>query len=192
MKSTLGMQLSVVATLALLGFTGQALAKPVSPSLCAVTDIVANATLCTGYVQDNDSVADAINAADTFGWNVATLYQYKDNNMGAGSDTFLFDAVQNSNYADQGTLTFLQNLSGPFILTVKGGNDVAYYYFDGTHSFLSGNYLTIDIPGDAGSGNGWSHSSIYTAAPVPEPQTYALMLAGLGLVGFAARRRKAA
>ena len=27
------------------------------------------------------------------------------------------------------------------------------------------------------------------AAPVPEPETYALVLAGLGLVGFAARRR---
>jgi 3-phytase/alkaline phosphatase D len=30
------------------------------------------------------------------------------------------------------------------------------------------------------------------SAPVPEPETYALLLAGLGLVGFAARRRKAA
>jgi hypothetical protein len=29
------------------------------------------------------------------------------------------------------------------------------------------------------------------AAPIPEPETYALMLAGLGAVGFAARRRKA-
>lgn len=28
------------------------------------------------------------------------------------------------------------------------------------------------------------------SAPVPEPETYALMLAGLGLVGFAARKRK--
>lgn len=31
-----------------------------------------------------------------------------------------------------------------------------------------------------------------TVAAVPEPETYALMLAGLGLVGFAARRRKRA
>jgi len=31
---------------------------------------------------------------------------------------------------------------------------------------------------------------LYSLAPVPEPETYALMLAGLGLVGFMARRRK--
>jgi hypothetical protein len=29
-----------------------------------------------------------------------------------------------------------------------------------------------------------------TAAPVPEASTYGMMLAGLGLVGFAVRRRK--
>jgi hypothetical protein len=31
-----------------------------------------------------------------------------------------------------------------------------------------------------------------TSSPVPEPETYALMLAGLGLLGWQARRRKAA
>jgi len=35
------------------------------------------------------------------------------------------------------------------------------------------------------------HIELITA-PVPEPETYALMLAGLGLVGFMARRRKQA
>ena len=31
----------------------------------------------------------------------------------------------------------------------------------------------------------------FTVAAVPEPETYALMLAGLGLIGFTARRRQA-
>lgn len=33
--------------------------------------------------------------------------------------------------------------------------------------------------------------TFFTLAPVPEPQTYALMLAGLGVLGWAARRRQA-
>ncbi|MDP3088151.1 MAG: choice-of-anchor I family protein [Methylotenera sp.] len=33
-------------------------------------------------------------------------------------------------------------------------------------------------------------TSVYSLAPVPEPETYAMLLAGLGLLGFTARRRK--
>jgi len=33
-------------------------------------------------------------------------------------------------------------------------------------------------------------TSVYSLAPVPEPETYAMLLAGLGLIGFTARRRK--
>lgn len=32
--------------------------------------------------------------------------------------------------------------------------------------------------------------AIYGAAPIPEPETYVMLLAGLGLLGFAARRRR--
>ena len=37
----------------------------------------------------------------------------------------------------------------------------------------------------------WINSVVNPAVPVPEPETYALMLAGLGLVAAAARRRRA-
>lgn len=45
---------------------------------------------------------------------------------------------------------------------------------------------TIGLPADARMRLTVGFAS---TPPVPEPETYALMLAGLGLVGFAARRR---
>ena len=55
--------------------------------------------------------------------------------------------------------------------------------------------VIIEVIGKAGSFTtgkaNYQGSLALTAAPVPEPETYALMLAGLGAVGFAARRRKA-
>ena len=35
----------------------------------------------------------------------------------------------------------------------------------------------------------WGARDVAVFAPIPEPGTYAMMLAGLGLMGFAARRR---
>ena len=43
----------------------------------------------------------------------------------------------------------------------------------------------------AAAAMGLSNAAIYTTAPaVPEPETYALMFAGLGVVGLVVRRRK--
>ncbi|MEZ0315330.1 MAG: FxDxF family PEP-CTERM protein, partial [Methylophilaceae bacterium] len=33
-------------------------------------------------------------------------------------------------------------------------------------------------------------TTLYSLTPVPEPETYAMMMAGLGLLGFAAKRKK--
>ncbi len=70
----------------------------------------------------------------------------------------------------------------------------------GAEITLSLSYITrpgwvgaaIDIP--VGTVQGFEESGLMagtlTLAPVPEPETYALLLAGLGLIGAAARRRR--
>lgn len=66
-----------------------------------------------------------------------------------------------------------------FSHTVTWGGVVGIY--DASGHALSGYSLT------SASGVDWTRP---LAAPVPEPETWALMLTGLGLLGFAARRQK--
>ena len=54
---------------------------------------------------------------------------------------------------------------------------------------LGGNYF-LKITGTQ-SGTGSYNGNITLTSAVPEPETYGMMLAGLGLMGFVARRRKA-
>ncbi len=76
----------------------------------------------------------------------------------------------------------LNNYSGPY--TVFGTNDV----FFGAISSTPFTTVTF-IPNNRDDGI-FFDSMHYGTAPVPEPESYAMMLAGLGLVGLLARRRQ--
>jgi len=66
-------------------------------------------------------------------------------------------------------------LEGTGLVSVSDGDSVA-----GTWSF-SGNTVGSEFNFSAGSA---------VTTPIPEPEIYAMMVAGLGLMGFVARRRK--
>jgi hypothetical protein len=60
-----------------------------------------------------------------------------------------------------------------------------------TNNLTAGNYY-LQVSGSMMSAGAASFGgAISMAAPVPEPETYGMMLGGLGLLGFMARRRKA-
>lgn len=56
-----------------------------------------------------------------------------------------------------------------------------------TGVLAAGSY-NLTVSGNAGSGASYGGNVVLT--PIPEPETYALMLAGLGVVGFVAARRR--
>ena len=61
-----------------------------------------------------------------------------------------------------------------------------------TFSGLASGIYALNVLGFANGSSGGFYAGGFIAqtAPVPEPETYALLLAGLGVVGFMASRRK--
>lgn len=86
-----------------------------------------------------------------------------------------------------GTVTGFSLYSAPsFVIgsSVQTGTAVGPLFSLDTKTFAAGTYFAKVT----GTGTFAAHYS--TVSAVPEPETYALMLGGLGVVGFIARRRK--
>ena len=55
---------------------------------------------------------------------------------------------------------------------------------------LPSDTYTLEVRGDVVGTFGGSYTGSLNVVPVPEPETYAMLLAGLGIIGTIARRRK--
>ena len=196
MRKLIGNALGAAIAAALAGAAFAAPPPPPPPIACTSFSSVLTAwDGCVGLTGGNTSVA-AANAA--FVGDPTYSIEYKDNQVGAGSDTAVFDLLDNGN--DSVTLKFLQNVgdgtSGAVIALKFGGggvNQLGFFRFDNA-DFNAGDMLNFSWS-TSFNGDGISHATVYanTVVPgqqIPEPATYALMLAGLAAAGAASRRRR--
>jgi hypothetical protein len=96
--------------------------------------------------------------------------------------------------ATSGVLSFDTPLSGFFAVSLKAANAFSVYLFNGgTTGIDSLSFSTLATSlNQNGMPQGLSHASLFTVTPpIPEPETYAMMLAGLGALGTILRRRRA-
>ncbi len=118
--------------------------------------------------------------------------------VGALSDTINFTLISNAPNATVAAASFefasflhIDNFTASLydssnnLLVNSSGNQVAF----NTGVLTAGNYH-LDVTGNVTGQFGGAYSANIT--PAPEPETWAMMLAGLGFVASAARRKKAA
>ncbi len=84
----------------------------------------------------------------------------------------------------------LYNNAGLVASGVQQSTGVRDVWYIPTASLSSGNYW-LQVQGYVVSNTSGSFGGNVNITPVPEPETYGLMLAGLGVMGLVARRRKA-
>jgi hypothetical protein len=135
--------------------------EPVSPSLQILQG--GNVTpLAATETGMGDSIRDRY-----YQWYATVNYTPTGNNAGT-----LIGYIENLNFPGNDSYTSFA-VSAVVDFGALGMADKPVYY-----GFTASNGLATDA------------HMVTSAVPVPEPETYAMMLAGLGLLGFSARRRK--
>lgn len=174
----------------------------------SLADMTLNGALasdCHGVVSGNDKVA-AINSLawgsdwtlltkdETAGWATFMGIAFDLDRTGARSGTWTFTA-----YDPDITAPLNLPIELDVVVVLKASNRYAAYFFDdAVFDGSDGGAWSVAFLNGGGQIPDLSHMSFYVRvdedggipSAIPEPGAYALFLAGLGLVGFAARYRR--
>lgn len=131
---------------------------------------------------------------------VPCVYTDETDNLGVTAN-FSFSNPTSGLQSSDGTGFAVTGLINPRKVlgrTLEGAEEVDFSitWADKLVDFGNGGQFKIVMDEIEFTANGQTLDQTYhiemVTAPIPEPETYALMMAGLGLVGFMARRRKQA
>jgi len=177
MKRTITLAIAAAATFAVASPAQAALTKTTD---CQLDDVSPNATACRGWFEGNllkdgkggpnaqlkDDIAVEL-AALGFVWDKMTIIDKIDGN-------------------ELGIIDFSQLLSGKTIIGVHRGDNGGT---GGATAFFAWNNLNKQDKIQLNL-SGLSSQTLYVMGVVPEPSTWLLMIAGVGLVGWQLRRRR--
>lgn len=167
--------------------------------------------VCLGYAQNESPWLSLTNQlATSVNGNYVTVTTFKVNNTnvvwGGGYDVWGADPVTDPNNAmAYGFPVNANRNNNAFLTLVFDKNDPAntamtwnqIVYADMTPFGMMGPMvtgwggMTGHMDHGAGAGSMGGEPSSLTITAVPEPETYGMLVAGLGLLGFVARRRRA-
>jgi len=142
-------------------------------------------------------------AFDSYGSGSWSLVGKLDSGSGfSGSNGLDFSFSRNAGSDTDGvwsvTNTGSQGLKLDLVFAVHAGNGAGAFLFDdetiAAGATVNGTWKIDWFTGNNGANPGFSNLTVFGRdvgiAPVPEPETYGMLLAGLGMLGFAARRQK--